>query len=148
MSLKEDLKKCLVESAKAKDQVRLDTIRSVQSAIHYKEIDKRGELEESEVQSVIAGLCKKHRESIEQFQKGGRQDLVEKETRELGILQAFLPKALSDQEVESIIQKIVGELNPQGPQDMGRVMKGVMKELAGKADGRLVSTIVNSLLKK
>lgn len=146
MSLKEDLKKALVESAKAKDQVRLDTIRAIQSAIRYKEIEKRSELADPEIVSVIGSLCKQRRDSIEQFQKGGRQDLVDKESRELGILQEFLPEQLPREEIEKVIRKVIHETGAQGIKDMGPVMKAAVKELAGKADGKLVSDLVRSLL--
>ncbi len=148
MSLKEDLKKTLVASAKAKDQVRLDTIRAIQSAVRYKEIEKRSELMDPEIVSVIGSLCKQRRDSIEQFQKGGRQDLVDKESRELGILQEFLPEPLSQEEIEKVIRKVIGETGAAGIKDMGNVMKVAVKELAGKADGKLVSDLVRSLLTK
>lgn len=147
MSLKDELKRSLVESAKARDQVRLDTIRSVQSAVKYKEIEKKTELSEAEVIAVISTLCKQRRDAMDQFQKGGREDLVAKESRELEILQKFLPEQLPRAEVEKAVQKIIAETGAKGPADMGKVMKGVMKELAGKADGSMVSDVVKSLLK-
>lgn len=146
MSLKDDLKKSLVEATKSRDQVRLDSIRSVQSAIHYKEIEKKGDLSDPEVLSVIASLCKQRRESIDQFQKGGRADLVAKETRELEILQKFLPAPLSRAEVEGAIRKIIADLGAKGTEDLGRVMKVATKELAGKADGRLMSEVTRQCL--
>jgi uncharacterized protein YqeY len=148
MSLKDDLKKTLVEAAKAKDQVWLDAIRSALSAIQYKEKEKVNVgLTEAEMLSVIGTLCKQRRESIEQFQKGGRADLVAKETRELEILQKFLPAQASRGEIEKVIQKVIVEVGAKGPQDLGLVMKGAMKELTGKADGKLVNEVVRSLLK-
>ena len=147
MPLKDDLKKSLVEAAKAKDQVWLDTIRSIQSAVRYKEIEKKGELVEAEILSVIASLCKQRRESVEQFQKGGRQDLADKETRELSLLQKFLPAQLSREEIEKVVRRVVGEIGGHlGIADMGRVMKAVMKDLAGKADGREINEVVRSVL--
>lgn len=150
MSLREELKKSLVESAKAKDQVRLDTIRGVQSAIRYKEIDKKGELADNEILSVIQTLCKQRRESIEQYKSGGRTDLADKEARELGILEKFLekflPAQLSREHVEKIAKEVIGETGAKGAADMGRVMKEAMKRMAGQADGKLVSEVVKSLL--
>ena len=147
MPSKDDLKRALVGAAKAKDQVWLDTLRSVQSALHYKEIEKRGELTEAEIFAIIGTLCKQRRESIDQFQKGGRADLVAKETRELEILQKYLPAQLSQAEVEKIVKRVIDEVGAKGPSEMGAVMKGVMKDLAGKADGKMVNEIVRSLLK-
>lgn len=147
MALRDELKKSLVEAAKAKDQVLLDTVRAIQSSIRYKEIDKKGELSETEIFSVIQTLAKQRRESIEQFRQGGREDLAAKEARELEILTRFLPAQLSSAEVEAVVRKHVQDLGAQGPKDMGRVIKAVMQELAGKADGRLVSDIAKSILK-
>lgn len=146
MSVRDELKKNLIEAAKAKDQVLLDTVRAIQSAIRYKEIDKKGELSETEVFSVIQTLAKQRRESIDQFKQGGREDLAAKEARELEILIRFLPAQLSSSEVQSVVQKHVKELGAQGQKDMGRVIKAVMQELAGKADGKMVSDVVKSIL--
>lgn len=147
MSLKEELKSSLVKAAKARDQVSLDTVRSIQSAIRYKEIDKKHELTEEEIIQVISTLCKQHRESIDQFEKGGRVDLVAKEKQELQFLQKFLPAQLSRDEVLKIVQKAVSETGASGAADMGKVMKAAMKELSGKADGSVVNEVVRSLLK-
>lgn len=146
MSLRDDLKKALVESAKARDQVRLDTIRGVQSAIRYKEIDKRGELTETEILSVIQTLCKQRRESIEQFKAGGRTELAEKEGKELSVLEKFLPAQLSRGDIEKVVQAVLQETGAKGAAEMGRVMKEAMKRMAGQADGKLVSEVVKALL--
>jgi len=147
MSMKDDLKKTLVEAAKARDQVLLDTLRSVQSAIKYKEIEKRGELTEVETFAVISTLCKQRRESVEQFQKGGRAELAAKESRELEILQQLLPAQASKEDVEKVVQKAIAATGAQGAKDMGKVIKVALSELAGKADGKAVSDLVRSLLK-
>ncbi len=147
MSLKDDLKKSLVEAAKARDQIRLDAIRSVQSAIRYKEIEKKADLTDPDILSVIASLCKQRRESIEQFKSGGRDDLVQKETKELGILEKFLPAQLSRDEVQKVLQKVIAEVGAKSAAEMGQVMKAAMKELAGRADGKMVNEVVRSLLK-
>lgn len=146
ISLKESLAKNLVEAAKARDQVRLDTIRSIQSAIRYKEIEKKETLSESDSVTVIASLAKKVKESIEQFEKGGRTDLVEKELKELKILQEYLPEQLTEEEVRRIVEKVIQETGAKGQKEIGLVMKGSMKELSGKADGNVVSQIVRSFL--
>lgn len=146
MSLRDDLKKVLVESAKAKDQVRLDTIRGVQSAVRYKEIDKRGDLTEPEIIAVIQTLCKQRRESIEQYKSGGRADLADKETRELQILEKFMPAQLSRENIEKVVKEIMTETGAKGAAEMGRVMKEAMKRMAGQADGKLVNDVVRTLL--
>jgi len=147
VSLREEFKKSLIEAAKARDQVRLDTIRAIQSAVKYKEIEKRGELTDAEVLSVIGTLCKQRRESIDQFQKGGRQELVDKESRELSILEKFLPAQLSREEVEKVVAAVIAETGVSGASALGNVMKEAMKRFAGQADGKLVNEIVRSLLK-
>ncbi len=146
MAIRDDLKKTLVEAAKAKDQVLLDTIRAVQSAIRYKEIDKKLQLTDTEVFSVIQTLCKQRRESVEQYRQGGRNDLADKETRELDILQKMLPAQASTEEVEAAVRKAIAEVGAKGPQDMGKVMKPVLAALAGKVDGKVVSELVKKLL--
>ena len=146
MAIRDDLKKTLVESAKARDQVLLDTVRGIQSAVRYKEIEKMGVLADAEILQVISGLCKQRRESIEQYQNAKRMDLVEKETRELKILQTFLPEQLSTDAIRTEVEKIIKSLDAKGPADMGRVIKEAMKVFAGRADGKTVSETVKSLL--
>ncbi len=148
MPLREDFKREMIEAAKAKDQLRLDTIRAIQSAVRYKEIEKRGEFSDAEIVSVIGTLCKQRRESIEQFTKGGRDDLAQKEARELEILQRYLPAQLPRAEIESKVAAVIQELGITSPADMGRAMKEAMKRLAGQADGKVVSEVVSALLKK
>jgi uncharacterized protein YqeY len=145
--LREELKKSLVEAAKARDQLRLDTIRAVQSAVRYKEIEKKGELADPEILSVIGTLCKQRRESIEQYTQGNRPDLADKEARELSILEKFLPAQLPRAEVEKVVAQVIAETGAAGPAALGQVMKEAMKRLAGQADGKVVNEVVRSLLK-
>lgn len=145
-NIREGLKQAMTDAAKGRDQVRLDTVRMVVSAIRYKEIEKKGLLENDELLRLISTLCKQRRESIEQFLKGGRQDLVDKETREIQILESFLPKQLSPTEVETLVKRVIGELGAAGPKDMGKVMKVVVSQVAGQADGKVVSEIVKKML--
>jgi uncharacterized protein YqeY len=145
--LRDEFKKALVEAAKARDQVRLDTIRAVQSAVRYKEIEKKGTLTDPEILSVIGTLCKQRRESIEQFRNGGRAELADKEARELSILEKFLPAQLSKDEVEKVVAQVIKDLGASGASAMGNVMKETMKRLAGQADGKLVNEIVRTQLK-
>lgn len=147
MSLRDELKQNLIAAAKARDQVRLDTIRSVQSAVKYKEIEKRGELADAEILGVINTLCKQRRESIDQFRKGGRDELADKEARELSILEKFLPAQLPREEVEKTVKAVIAETGASGPSALGQVMKETMKRLAGQADGKVVNDVVRALLK-
>ncbi len=147
MSILEGLKKAAVEAAKARDQVKLDTLRMATSAIHYKKIEKRAPLDEVEMQGVLVSLCKQRRESIELFEKGGRAELAAKEKRELGILLSFLPTQLGPAEIRKKAEEVIQSLGAKSPQEMGKVMKALMKELAGQADGSVVSSVVRDLLK-
>ncbi len=146
MDTREGLRKSMLEATKQRDQVKLDTLRMAISAFRYKEIENKGTLTEDEVLRVISGLCKQRRDSIEQFSKAGRQDLADKETRELKILEEFLPRPMDRTELEQLVKKVVQELGASGAKDTGKVMKTLMPLVAGKADGKLVSELVKSLL--
>ena len=103
-------------------------------------------LSNEEIQQIIAGEAKKHRESIEMFQKGSRQDLVDKETKELKILEAYLPEQMGEEEVRKLVKEAIASTGAKTPQEMGKVMAALMPKVKGKADGSLVSRIVKELL--
>jgi uncharacterized protein YqeY len=149
MGLKETISSDLQKAMKAGDKTRLETLRTVRAALLEKEIEKRGSASpvtpEDEL-GVLTGAAKKRRESIEMFEKGGRMDLVEQETKELAIIQEYLPKQLSAVEIEEIIRNIMGEVGASSPADFGKVMPAVMKQLKGKADGKLVQELVRKAL--
>jgi uncharacterized protein YqeY len=136
----------MVIAAKAKDKVRLSAIRMLKTAMHNKEIDVMRPLNESETLQIISAMVKQRKDSIEQFAKGGRTDLVEKEEAELNVVQEFMPAQMSDDEVESIIQKAIAEAGAVSVKDMGKVMKVLMPQLTGKADGKMVGEKVKALL--
>lgn len=158
--LQEDLKRSLLQ----KDEVSVSTLRMLLAAVNNKEIEKRtkfskenpnaktaeleknSKLSDEEVQQLVMGDVKKHRESIEMFQKGNRQDLVDKETKELKILEAYLPEQLGEEEVRKLVQEAIAKVSAKTPQDMGKVMSALMPKTKGKADGSLVSKIVKELL--
>ena len=131
---------------RAKDEVRLSTIRLVRSAVRNKEIDLKREMEDQEVIETISSLVKQRRESIRMFAEAGRDDLVLKEERELEILLAFLPQQLSREEVTDLVVRAIAESGAQGARDMGKVMKALMPHTAGRADGKLVSEVVKEKL--
>jgi uncharacterized protein YqeY len=116
------------------------------SAIHYAEIDKRAPLDESEIIGVIAKDAKQHRESILAFQQGNRQDLVDKETAELAIIEKYLPRQISRDEIVAAARKVIEEVGAQGPRDKGKVMGKLMPQLKGKAEGQIINEVVNELL--
>jgi uncharacterized protein YqeY len=136
----------MVIAAKARDKIRLSAIRMLKTALHNKEIDLMRPLNESETLQIISGMVKQRKDSIEQFAKGGRTDLVEKEEAELKVVQEFMPAQMSDDEVVSIIQKAITEAGAVSVKDMGKVMKVLMPQLTGKADGKMVGEKVKELL--
>lgn len=141
--LTEKIEQDLISAMKARDAVRVSTLRMLKSALQMVKIDKRLEqLEDADALGVISKEVKKHRDSIEGFQKGNRADLVGKETQELQILEAYLPKALSEEELVRIVSEVIQKAGASTKADMGKVMKLVMSEVAGRADGRRVSELV------
>lgn len=136
----------MVAAAKAKDKIKLSAIRMLKTALHNKEIDLMRPINEPEIIQVISALVKQRKDSIEQFAKGGRQDLVEKEEAELKILQAFLPAQMSDQDVDVLIKKAISEVGAVSVKDMGKVMKILMPQITGKADGKAAGEKVKALL--
>ena len=148
MSLKERLEEDQKAALRSGEQLRLSVLRLLRSAIHYAEVERGGPLEDDDVLTVISRQVKQRRESIEEFRKGQRPDLVEKEEAELAILQGYLPAQASREELESIAQQVISEVGARGGQDMGKVMPQVMARLRGRADGRLVSQVVQDLLSR
>jgi hypothetical protein len=139
MGLKEKIESEMISAAKAKDKLRLSAIRMIKTALHNKEIDMRRQMEDAEIVQVLSSLAKQRADSIEQFKKGGRQDLVDKEETELRIIKEFLPEEMSEQELEAEIESAIRELGATGVKDMGKVMKALMPKITGKADGKVVS---------
>jgi uncharacterized protein len=146
MSLKDEVSTQLREAMKARDMLRLDCLRMIIAAVKNREIEKRGELTDAEFQKVLVTLAKQRAESIELYKQGGRAELAAKESAELAIVQSFLPAALSDEELASLVDAAVAEANALGPQDMGKVMKAIGPKVAGRADGKRVSDAVKAKL--
>ncbi len=131
---------------KSKDTDRLSVVRMLISEIKKEQIDKKRELSDSEVLTVIQRYAKQRRDAIEQYKKANRQDLVEKEQKELNIVLEFLPKQLTEEEIVKIVDKTIEEVGAASIKDMGKVMKSVMEKVKGRADGSLVSKIVREKL--
>ncbi len=146
MPLLDRLSSELKESLKARNQLKVEVIRLLKSSIKNKEIEKMSPLTDEEILGVIISAAKQRRDSIEQFQKGGREDLVQKETSELEILQTFLPQQLSDEEVVNEIKTIITETGASSPKDMGKVMKVLIPRIKGRADGTKVSSLVKEIM--
>jgi uncharacterized protein YqeY len=132
----------LKEAMKAKDKTRLEALRYLLSLVKNKEIDKKGELTDEEIVTVAQSEIKKRKEAIELFRKGGREELVTEEEEKLKVLAEFLPEQMSKEEIERKVDEIISG----GTKDFGAVMKAVMGEIKGKADGKLVSEVVRERL--
>jgi uncharacterized protein len=150
MSLKERIGEDIKSAMKAKDKIRLETVRSIKKAILDKEVDLRPKgqdslTEEQEIE-LVAQLAKQRRDSIEQFQKAGREDLVDKESQELAILEIYLPEQIDDTELESIVDEIITSVGATTAKDLGKVMGVAMKQLKGKADGKKIQALVKGKL--
>jgi hypothetical protein len=146
MSLIQDIEEGFKIALKTQDKLRLSALRMLRSALKNKEIERRGKLEDPEIISVIKGLIRQGKESVEQFEKGGRMDLSEKEKAEIEIFSGFLPVQATPLEIEQSIVQIIQELDASGIKDMGKVMKAAMARLAGRAEGQTVQAIVKQRL--
>jgi uncharacterized protein len=146
MALKEQLDTDLKSAMRDKDALRLSVVRMLKSAIKYREIELMKPLDDAGVQTVIASEVKRRRDSVEQYQAGNRKDLADKEEAEIVILQAYQPKQMSAAELAAKVEEVIGKVGAQGPKDMGAVMKALLPEVAGKAEGKTVSDLVKQRL--
>jgi len=146
MELRNKLEEEMVKAAKAREKLRLSALRLIKNAIHNKEIDLKRETTEAEFLQTLASMVKQRKDSIEQFEKGGRTDLVEKETAELKVIQEFMPRQFSEEDLDAAIEKAIRETGAAGPKDMGKVMKALMPVISGRADGKVVSEKVKGRL--
>jgi hypothetical protein len=149
MTLIERIENDLIQAMKAKDELRLSVLRMMKSAIRYKQIENIRALDDAETLQVLNTLVKQRRESVEMFGKGGRQDLVEKETKEIAIIEAYLPAGASDADLEAAIAAAIAETGANSPKQMGAVIKAARTKLEGKTvDGKALSDRVRDLLSK
>jgi len=147
MSLRDRLTEDLKHAMKSRDQLRMDVIRMIKAAVLNKEVELKKDLDDAEMSRVMTALIKQRRESVEQFQKAQRVDLAEKERKEISIIEHYLPKALSPDELEAIVVAVLADTGASSVKDLGTVMKAVMARLAGQAvDGKHLSDLVRSKL--
>ncbi|OLE52375.1 MAG: glutamyl-tRNA amidotransferase [Acidobacteria bacterium 13_1_20CM_3_53_8] len=147
MSLNEQITSDLTDSMKAKDAARTSTLRMVKAAMKNREIEKGGELSDDEMTKLLQSLVKQRRDSIEQYEKGNRQDLADKERAEIAVIESYLPQAATREEIEKAVGEAIAETGASGMREMGAVMKNVQGRLAGRsADNRMISEIVKSRL--
>ena len=146
MNLAERINEDMKAAMRAKDSARLDAIRMLRAAIKQKEVDGRTTLDDAGIVAVIDKLAKQRRDSIDAFRKAGRQDLVDKESAELALLESYLPARLSAEEVAAEVQALLTELGAASPADMGRAMGAAKERFAGRADMGAVSAAVKAAL--
>tara|TARA_B100001167_G_C16553082_1_gene204393 strand:- start:36 stop:479 length:444 start_codon:yes stop_codon:yes gene_type:complete len=146
MPLVDEIQKDMYKAMKEKEKERINALRNIIGKLKYKYIDKGDKLTEQEEIKVIQSLAKQRRESIELYKQGGRNDLVETETKELSIIEEYLPQAMSEEEVRRLVRKTVKETGAESMSDLGKVMPLVMKKGAGKVDGKIAQEILRELL--
>ena len=146
MTLKERINEDMKAAMRASDKERLSTIRMTQAAIKQREVDERTTLDDAQVIAVIEKMVKQRRESVAQFEQGGRADLAEKEEREITVLQGYLPEPLSETELDAIIREAIAQSGASSMKDMGKVMAAVKAQAAGRADMGAVSARIKAAL--
>ncbi|HSH04898.1 MAG TPA: GatB/YqeY domain-containing protein [Anaerolineae bacterium] len=146
MGLKEQLKADLKVAMIAKDGERRDVLRLLMAAIKQIEVDEQKELDDAGVLAMLQKQAKQRRESISEYEKGGREELAAQEKVELAIIEAYLPQMMSREEIEAVAAQAIADVGATGPQDMGKIMGKLMPQVKGKADGRLVNEVVRGLL--
>jgi uncharacterized protein YqeY len=149
MGISEQIQKDMVEAIRSRDELRLSTLRMVKAALQNKKIEKRAELDEKEAQQVLGTLIKQRRDSIEQFTKGGRQELADKEAAEIKLIENYLPKAMGEEQIAEVVKATIAEMGSPTMKDMGTVMKNVMAKLqatGARVDGKVVSELVKKHL--
>lgn len=147
MTLRQQLDEDLKQAMRGGDKLRRDTLRLLRSSIHNEEIAQGKDLDDQGIQDVIAREAKRRRESIEAYRAGKREDLVAREEAELGVLLEYMPQQLSREEITDLAQQVAREVDAHSPADKGRVMKALMPQVRGRADGSLVSAVVDDLLR-
>jgi len=147
MSLTEQVQKDMVDAMRKREELRLSTLRMMKAALQLKQIEKRGALEEKEELQVFSTMIKQRKDSIEQFEKGNRPELARKEAEEITIIEAYMPKAVGEEDVVATVRATIAEMGTPTMKDMGAVMKNVMSKFAGaRVDGKLVSEAVKKEL--
>ncbi len=146
MGLKDDIAAAVKDAMKKREKLRLGVLRMLMSEMKNRQIESRKELEDDDILQVITRMVKQRNDSAEQFSKGGRDELAAKEKSEIEVLQTYLPKALSENELENLVKEAIAETQATSKKDMGKIMKVVMPKIAGRADGKAVNQMVARLL--
>ena len=149
MTISEQIEKDMVDAMRNRDELRLSTLRMVKSALSYKKVEKRAPLDDKETQQILSTLIKQRRDSIEQFTKGGRPELAEKEAAEIKMIEHYLPKAMGEEQIAEAVKATISEMGSPTMKDMGTVMKNVMAKLqatGARVEGKTVSELVKKNL--
>ncbi|MCS7175216.1 GatB/YqeY domain-containing protein [Pseudothermotoga sp.] len=146
MELKARLSQDLKDAMKNKEEAKVRTLRMILAAIKNFEVEKIGPATDEEILQIMLKEIKRRQEAIEMYEKGGRQDLAQAEKEEIQIIQSYMPKQMSEEEIRELAKKIISELKLAGPKDIGTAMKAIMPHVKGRADGKLVNKIVSELL--
>lgn len=150
VSLKQQIENAIKEAMKARDKVRLETVRSIKKLLIEREVEARAkgqtELTEAEELGILTQLAKQRRESIAQYQQAGRPELAEQEAQELAVIEEYLPKQLSEVEIGTILDEIITQTGASSPKDLGKVMGVASKQLKGQADGKVIQAIAKAKL--
>ena len=147
MSISDQVTKDMIAAMKSREELKLSTLRMMKSALKNKEIDKRAPLDDKEALQVLSTMIKQRKDSIEQFTKGGRQELADKEASEITIIEAYMPKAIGEAEIVAAVRATIAEMGSPTMKEMGTVMKNTMAKLAGaRVDGKVVSEAVKKEL--
>ena len=148
MELKARLAEDYRAALRSGDKLKVSVIRLLTALIKNREVEKRGPLTDAEMMQAISSSCKQRQDSIEQYRQGGRQDLADKETAELHILQSYLPQPFTAEELEALVRAAIQEAQAASPKEMGKVMTLLMPKVTGRADGKVVSALVREMLSK
>ena len=146
MTISEQIARDFKEAMKAREELRLSCLRMLKTSLKNKQVEKGDELTDDEVQALIGSAIKKGKEAAEEFRKGGRDELAQKEEKEIQFLLEYLPEQLSPSEIERIVKEIIAELSITSPKDLGKLMKVAMARMAGQAQGKEVNLIARKLL--
>ncbi|MBI4406272.1 MAG: GatB/YqeY domain-containing protein [Deltaproteobacteria bacterium] len=148
MDLKARIQQDMKDAMKAHQALKVSTLRMLIAEMKKREIDKRAPLDEPEIFKTISALIKQRQDSVEAFQKGGRQDLVDKEKEEISILKVYQPSPLSASEIDALVTAAIQETGATGPNDLGKVMKVALAHAAGRAEGKLINEVARAKLSK
>jgi hypothetical protein len=146
MALREKLDEDLKSAMRAKDSLRMNTVRALKSAVKYREIELMKPLDDAGILGVASTEIKRRRDSVEQYRAGNRPDLADKEEAEIRLLQDYLPQQLPAAELEAKVDEVIARVGAKGPKDMGAVMKALLPDVQGRADGKVVSELVKQRL--